>query len=193
MTLKALLAGSALAAGLATMAAAPAGASVYIFSYAGDGINASGLITLSDTPESASYPGCPSCNTSDGYQVLSIVGERNGQAITGLTSYSGDTQEVYLSNPNLDWGGLAYVAGGVQYNVYYAAFGIGSYSPPVAHLGYGECTGPAGCNTSNDAMLSRFTLQPALPEPATWALMLIGFGGVGGAVRSARRKAIPVT
>lgn len=28
----------------------------------------------------------------------------------------------------------------------------------------------------------------AVPEPATWAMMLIGFGGIGVAMRSARRK-----
>ena len=29
---------------------------------------------------------------------------------------------------------------------------------------------------------------PAVPEPATWAMMIGGFGMVGGAMRSARRK-----
>ncbi|WP_370653638.1 PEPxxWA-CTERM sorting domain-containing protein [Phenylobacterium sp.] len=27
-----------------------------------------------------------------------------------------------------------------------------------------------------------------MPEPATWAMMIIGFAGVGGAIRSNRRK-----
>ena len=30
----------------------------------------------------------------------------------------------------------------------------------------------------------------AVPEPASWGLMLIGFGGLGGALRAARRKAV---
>ena len=29
---------------------------------------------------------------------------------------------------------------------------------------------------------------PAVPEPATWAMMLLGFGFVGGALRSAKRR-----
>jgi hypothetical protein len=29
---------------------------------------------------------------------------------------------------------------------------------------------------------------PGVPEPATWAMMLIGFGAVGGAMRSAKRR-----
>lgn len=32
------------------------------------------------------------------------------------------------------------------------------------------------------------TGAPAVPEPATWAMMLLGFGFVGGAMRSARRR-----
>jgi hypothetical protein len=33
----------------------------------------------------------------------------------------------------------------------------------------------------------------AVPEASTWAMMLIGFGGIGGAIRYRRRKAVPVT
>lgn len=29
---------------------------------------------------------------------------------------------------------------------------------------------------------------PAVPEPGTWSMMIIGFGAVGGAMRSAKRK-----
>jgi hypothetical protein len=28
----------------------------------------------------------------------------------------------------------------------------------------------------------------AVPEPGTWALMILGFGGIGGALRNNRRK-----
>ena len=33
----------------------------------------------------------------------------------------------------------------------------------------------------------------SVPEPAAWALMLVGFGGLGAALRSARRKRVAAT
>ena len=38
-----------------------------------------------------------------------------------------------------------------------------------------------------------FALSAAVPEPATWAMMLIGFGAIGAAARSSRRKRNTVT
>jgi Domain of unknown function (DUF4394)/PEP-CTERM motif len=38
-----------------------------------------------------------------------------------------------------------------------------------------------------------FALSAAVPEPATWAMMIIGFGAVGAAARSSRRKRNTVT
>jgi hypothetical protein len=42
-------------------------------------------------------------------------------------------------------------------------------------------------NTPNGAEL-RFYSDPSVPEPATWAMMLIGVGGLGAAMRSQRRR-----
>lgn len=40
--------------------------------------------------------------------------------------------------------------------------------------------------TIDDQPLS-FTLDPSVPEPQTWALMILGFGGAGAALRGRRR------
>lgn len=49
----------------------------------------------------------------------------------------------------------------------------------------GPVTGPF---TITAYTLSFTTLAPAVPEPATWAMMILGFGAVGGAIRYLRRK-----
>ena len=38
--------------------------------------------------------------------------------------------------------------------------------------------------------LDNISLAAAVPEPATWALMILGFGGAGAVVRSRRRSAL---
>lgn len=43
-------------------------------------------------------------------------------------------------------------------------------------------------SSSNSFELDRFAISGAVPEPATWALMIMGFGAVGGAMR--RRSAV---
>jgi hypothetical protein len=37
-------------------------------------------------------------------------------------------------------------------------------------------------------LLDGVTLAAGVPEPSTWAMMLVGFGGLGGLLRSRRRK-----
>lgn len=64
----------------------------------------------------------------------------------------------------------------------YLGWGWGSargvlYTPNQAQPGY-----LSGVN-----MTYRF-ISGAVPEPATWAMMLLGFGAVGGALRSASRR-----
>ncbi|MEM8919632.1 MAG: PEPxxWA-CTERM sorting domain-containing protein [Pseudomonadota bacterium] len=50
-------------------------------------------------------------------------------------------------------------------------------------------------NNSNDSFklglvkASFVAPPPAIPEPGTWAMMIIGFGAIGGVMRSRRRKA----
>jgi hypothetical protein len=41
----------------------------------------------------------------------------------------------------------------------------------------------------NSAQLEYVLTSAAVPEPASWALMLVGFGGMGGVLRSLRRRA----
>lgn len=40
----------------------------------------------------------------------------------------------------------------------------------------------------SDAVLYQTGAPPAVPEPATWAMLILGFGAVGGAMRAARKR-----
>jgi PEP-CTERM motif len=46
--------------------------------------------------------------------------------------------------------------------------------------------GPFSCFSVDQLVLDG--TAPAVPEPATWAMMLLGFGFVGGTLRSAKRR-----
>ena len=48
--------------------------------------------------------------------------------------------------------------------------------------------------TSPDFVLSvaNITFSGGVPEPATWAMMLIGFAGMGATLRTARRRAVAI-
>ncbi len=53
----------------------------------------------------------------------------------------------------------------------------------------GAAPGTYVFNTPNDTITVNIgTLAAAVPEPATWAMMMLGFFAVGGAMRTSRRK-----
>lgn len=43
-------------------------------------------------------------------------------------------------------------------------------------------------DTENVLAVFRLSVVPAVPEPSTWAMMLVGFGTIGGAMRLKRRR-----
>jgi hypothetical protein len=51
-------------------------------------------------------------------------------------------------------------------------------------------TGENAGETASDAGVVHITSVPAVPEPATWAMMLLGFGGIGFSMRRSRRPAL---
>ncbi|HMI20813.1 MAG TPA: PEPxxWA-CTERM sorting domain-containing protein [Sphingomonas sp.] len=159
-----------------------AAATDYHFTITGAGISASGTVTVDETiPFANAYP-CGTCATGPGYLVTGISGFINGDPITGvapLGSIAGNNNLLYpTSNPTLDWGDLGFITATTSYDAFnanyrghpgdYLAFGNGDiYQHPIS-----------------------FALSSAVPEPASWALMLGGFGMVGGALRG-RKRASP--
>ena len=74
----------------------------------------------------------------------------------------------------------------------YGAFVRSGNSLTLAFAGTSDFVASSGSGFNNNSIfydISSFTLgASAVPEPATWAMMIGGFGMVGGAMRRTRRK-----
>jgi len=79
-------------------------------------------------------------------------------------------------------------------NAFISAFGVGNGNCPNGAVNCANfsaladnlaLTTTAGTRSVNFAASS---VAGAVPEPGTWAMMLIGFGGIGGAMRRNRRR-----
>ena len=167
-----------LATATAITAATPASAAQYVFDFSGSGffggtLNGSGNLTTDGT----SF-----VNPLNGYTaqtITGVTGTFNGSAITGLASVFGANNLYYLSGPfYVDGNGLGFsTAAGVSANL----FVTNGTSYRVNTQGAGLLTGLVTANSA--------PVAAAVPEPATWAMMLIGFGAVGYGMR--RRKRVP--
>lgn len=160
-----MIMGCALAA---TCLAAPASAATFLFTFDGDTIDASGTLMTEDTP-----------NTEGGFLITGIAGIVGSAAITGLLppgAFGGNDNLLFVGrDPVLSFGGFSFTADGSN-NIFATT----------------QLTGGFGLLRPDGTIVAgRFSITPqqagAIPEPGTWALMLLGFGFVGAALR--RRKA----
>lgn len=67
------------------------------------------------------------------------------------------------------------------------------YGPPIGYP-FGDPNAPASAYISDNALGSEFRnfafIASGIPEPASWAMLLIGFGGIGFAMRRRRASAL---
>ena len=159
MKLGLLAAGAAVAA---LMVGGAAQARVFDFSYSGPGVSGEGQFIT--TPDGADY------------LITDVTGVANGEAITGTSGYaSADNLLSFPTEPFVDFSGIAFSTATKDWSIGYTgtAYGIvDSISDPS-----GDCCG-----------ITPLAFTVGVPEPATWAMMLVGFGGLGVAMRSRRRQ-----
>lgn len=125
-------------------------------------------------------------NIASSALILSPFTLDGGTDLTAWVDYNGalDLLEVRFNNS-----AARPVAPLLSYTVDLAAV-IGN---PNAFVGFTSGTGSAAANHDVINWEFRDVFAPidvdgAVPEPSTWAMMLLGFGFVGGAMRAARRR-----
>ena len=160
------------------IASSPASAAEYVFSFNAAQFTAAGSFITSDT----AGPG-------GGYDILTTTGtltntnNNNMFTITGPTTFAGADNILFANTtPVLSFDGTSFLASnGLGINLYYSA----------ANSAYRVFT-----SNSQFIAVTNFTLTEvvtgAVPEPASWAMMIGGFGLAGGALRRQRRQQVTV-
>jgi hypothetical protein len=180
---------------LLALATVSANATTFDWSLTGDanfGITGSGTLTASASGLVDSISGSVS-DTCTGTpcvpQYRNIIGLLTPhQAYGGLSDIGGDNLIFPApASTFLDSQGIVFSIGGVGVDP--CAFSAGCYMRIYANTGgtpqYDLLMSNAGSNGVD------FVLTAAIPEPATWAMMILGFAGIGFmAYRRKRRPAL---
>jgi hypothetical protein len=167
--------------------ATPAAASVFAWDFAGSGFTAAGTLTTDDTNTASNPYPCVTCANGPGNLVTNFSGSLNGNAITLLApgTFQLNDNRFYSQGTNgaLDYGGISFSTIAGNFNIFAGDF-TGHIDQTFLVVG----TGDAYVNPVNGhARL----LSDAVPETATWAMMVLGFGFVGAAMRmSSQRQAV---
>ncbi|WP_242186542.1 PEPxxWA-CTERM sorting domain-containing protein [Sphingomonas sp. CARO-RG-8B-R24-01] len=166
---------------LATVASSASAAS-FVFTFSGTG----GINGASGTLEAMDNGDGTFTATSGTINAFGTVASGAGT----LTAGSGNSPSGFFTyddtllpgqNPLLTAGGLLFEIAGAEINIYSAP---GGTDPYVLYSN-------SGANATGNFALSE--ISAAVPETATWAMMLMGFGMVGAGLRSHKRSTVRVT
>ncbi len=139
-------------------------------------------------------------NAVGGFNIRNVSGQVDGDAIVGLianpgqpfASYSADGLFIFdnvfwtSGAPSLSHPGLFFTAAsGKEYNLFSDNASV--YELYSARPGVGYVDHSIGTLTVQSSQL-QLNGGGAVPEPAAWMLMILGFGSIGAALR--RRRAV---
>lgn len=164
-------------AALAAAIAAPASAAQFTFDLAtttaifGSPVSGSGIFTTSDTPITI--------GGQTAFAVTSITGTFNGSTITGPTLAT--FGNYFTTGPTfLDGSGVRFNTASTTNVGFFYDSNARSYRVNAINQGRSSLVSA----TSNAIS--------AVPEPVTWAMMVVGFGGLGYAMRRREKGAARV-
>lgn len=163
-------------AAIAALTAVPASAAQFVFDFStstalfGGSVSGNGVFTTSDTPMTI--------NGQTAFLVTGISGTFNGSAITTPTLAT--FGNYFTTGPTfVDGSGIRFnTTTTSNISLFYDA-NQQSYRVNAINLGRSSLVNATSARVA------------AVPEPATWGMMLIGFGVIGAAMRRRRRAAGP--
>lgn len=163
-------AGAAIAAVTASL---PASAAALLFDFSGPSGTAQFQLDSNPVPDFSRtvLPGSDQFGFND---VAGIFGGVPGTAST-ISFGTGIIADLNIVAPNL---------GFTQFSGSTPALFSGTTTAPIFAPGNFVLINPFFGNGS----LTISAVSPAIPEPATWAMLLLGFAAIGGALRLSRRK-----
>jgi hypothetical protein len=157
--------------GLVASSASHAG--VYTFSFSGASDSGSGTFTV--TPDSA---------------LTGITGSIDAEPITGLSSYGPSDNIITYGAPHIDYNGFAFTIAGDAFNIYYN--NIPNDGAPIGIYLLQQSIDPDPDTSPSFGEPITFTTSVPVPEPATWAMMIVGLGLAGAGLRRGVRWAARV-
>ena len=162
-------------AAAALIASTSASAAVYNFNFSGTGLFFGEALVGSGTLTTNGVSQVSSLNGYTYQTITGITGTFNGSQITGLANVTGSNNLFYLTGPFfVDGNGLGFsTAAGSAVNLFVTT--DTRYRVNAGGLSTGFVTASASAAIA------------AVPEPATWAMMIGGFGVIGAAARRRRR------
>jgi len=125
------------------------------------------------------------------FNLTSATGTIGGEAVT-LSSYDGAGNFAYPTSPFLlDSTGIGFSTASGFYNLYEYFDGLlsAAYDCGALYCIEGPNAIDVTAQNLHAAPNLSITVRAEVPEPATWGLMILGFGSVGAALRQRRKLA----